>query len=143
MTASADSGHRVVEAILAWYLGGDEATRLPDLLSPEVVTTDWMSPEKRLVGPDAFVEEMMEASAVAFPDASEEILATVFDGSSLVIHARFSATFAADYYGVEAHGGPLEWEIVDRWEIAGGVITEVRFAADTRSAWAQVAPAGY
>ena len=44
--------------------------------------------------------------------------------------------------GVGAHGGPLEWEIVDRWEIVNGLITEVRFGADTRAAWAQIVPGG-
>ena len=137
-----NAAHPIVEVILALYLGGDLAAELPDLLSQEVVTTDWMSPGKQLIGPVAFVEEMMEASAVAFPDATEEILAVVFDGSSLVIHGRFRATFAASYYGVDAHGGPLEWEIVDRWEIVNGLITEVRFGADTRAAWAQIVPGG-
>lgn len=40
MTRHAVSGNPIVEVILAWYLSGDEAAGFPDLLSPEVVTTE-------------------------------------------------------------------------------------------------------
>ena len=84
----------------------------------------------------------MNASATAFPDAAEEMLATVFDGCALMIHAIFRATFAGDYFGVKAHGGPLEYEIVDRWEIRDGVITEVYFGANSSAAWEQIRSVG-
>ena len=131
MTNESPDNAETADVILAWYAGDDEAVALEGLLATDVVAVDWMSPGERFIGREAFVEQMMNASATAFPDAAEEMLATVFDGCALMIHAIFRAPFAGDYFGGKAHGG-----------IRDGVITEVYFGANSSAAWEQIRSVG-
>jgi predicted ester cyclase len=82
---------------------------------------------------------LVEAGA-AFPDASEEIISSTFDGETLIVRAQFRGTFSAAYYGVSPHFGPLSWQIVDHWHLERGRIVKIAFAADTAEAWRQLRP---
>jgi predicted ester cyclase len=145
MTTHEHHENRVTaEAILAAYRGDEGAglDSLERLLHDDVVTTDWMYPGETLVGRAAFVERVLVEAGAAFPDATEEIVSSTFDGETLVVRANFRGTFSGPYYGVSPHFGPLHWQIVDHWHIRDGRIVEIAFAADTAEAWRQVRTPG-
>lgn len=139
--AEHEENRAVAEAILAAYRGdhGPGLDALEHFLHDDVVTTDWMHPGETLNGREAFVERMLVEAGAAFPDATEEILGSAFDGETLVVRALFRGTFAAPFYGVSPHFGPLSWEIVDHWHLAQGRVVRIAFAADTAVARQQLA----
>ena len=88
--------------------------------------------------PEVRVERVLVEAGAAFPDATEEIISTTFDGETLVVRAQFGATFSGPYYGLAPHFGPLSWQIVDHWHLEGGRIVRIAFAADTANAHRQL-----
>lgn len=136
--SSSRTNQEVADAIVSSYEDDPSSLDIGEMLHPDVVTYDWMSPGEVFRGADQFNEVFSEKASLAFPDSTEEIQAKVFDGSSLVLFAHFRGTFAADYYGLKPNGGPLSYEIIDRWEIEDGKIVRVYFAANTRTAYEQL-----
>jgi predicted ester cyclase len=146
MSALDDHSNRATaEAIIAAYRGDDGhgLDMLEHLLDDAVVTTDWMYPGETLVGRAAFVERVLVEAGAAFPDATEELISTTFDGETLVVRAQFGATFSGPYYGLAPHFGPLSWQIVDHWHLEGGRIVRIAFAADTANAHRQLGSADH
>jgi predicted ester cyclase len=135
-----ETNESTAAAIIAAYRGEDGCglEALERLLDDDVVTTDWMYPGETLRGRAAFVDRVLIEAGAAFPDATEEIISTTFDGRTLVVRARFRGTFSAPYYGLEPHFGPLTWQIVDHWHLDHGRIVAIAFAADTAEAHRQL-----
>ncbi|HIF92923.1 MAG: nuclear transport factor 2 family protein [Myxococcales bacterium] len=140
MTATAQnlSNQDVADAIISMYRSEPVEIEWSDLIADDVVGSDWLHPGLEVRGATDFTELFFEKSAKAFPDATEEVLDTIFDGRTLMVNARFRSTFAAEYYGIEAHGGSVTYEIIDRWVIESGKVVRVKFAANTREAHQQL-----
>lgn len=138
-----ESNSATAAAIIAAYRGDDGhgLDALEHLLDDDVVTTDWMYPGETLIGRAAFVERVLVEAGAAFPDATEEIISTTFDGETLVVRAQFRATFSGPYYGLAPHFGPLSWQIVDHWHLEGGRVVRIAFAADSADAHRQLGSA--
>ena len=90
---------KIADAIVSIYREGPTEFEIRDLLAADVICRDWLQPDLETRDVDQFIENFVEKASKAFPDATEEVLETIFDGRTLMVNSILSATFADDFFG--------------------------------------------
>ncbi len=129
---------QIAATVLAYYRGEASSEDVQSYFHPDVVVTDMVTPDLVVRGAEQYDEYFNVASADAFADMTIDIRTVVSDGDHLFIESSFAATWVGDYYGLEAHGGRVEWDLLDLWEFREGTITRIAFGADTLAAHRQL-----
>ncbi|WP_131732421.1 ester cyclase [Actinomadura formosensis] len=119
------------EAVVRAFVTADDPEEMINLLSADVVMDDWMTPGTTLRGRDAVVDRILVPIAASFPDAHFVVHDVIAGGERAAVRGEFTATFAAPYLGLSAHGRRVRWTAHDLYQVAEDQVTRIWWGNDS------------